>query len=169
MAERLLGTERPRMAILQNLSPKKPGQELQRVLIPSLNSFQLCALASVAPAAVKSHRSQSVRCWKPRCLLQPGIFTESSRECHTLSDAIQYTWSLPRERCRGYVTRARALKCRNVRWVSQPASLASAASVALQECETTKQTSSVRSEAGAAASGLLHLPPEQNESRSKHI
>lgn len=76
-----------------------------------------CVLASVALC----HFTHMV---KPLCLLQSGISNESSRGCHVLADAIQYKSSLPSVQCCGYITQTRAMKCWNIRWISQPGCLA---------------------------------------------
>lgn len=109
-------------------------------------------------------KATSLRCVKPLRLLQSGIFNESSRECHTLWDATQYKPSLPSVQCCGYVTRAWALKCRNIRWVSQLRRLASTPSVLLVECESVAKRlwRRVRRESvSMGIEGLLSTQPQK--------
>lgn len=98
---------------------------------------RVCGYVSVVHvscgAAVKA---SSLTRLKPLCLLRWGISNESSQEGHTLWAVTQHKSSLPSVQCCGYVTRAWALKCWNIRWVSQLRCLGFTPSVPLEECES---------------------------------
>lgn len=82
--------------------------------------------------------------WSRSASFGEEFFNETSQECHSLWDVTQYQSSLPSVQCCGYVTLARALKCWNIRWVSQLRCLAFPRSVPLEECERAAKRRRVR-------------------------